>query len=74
MAVVFCYAYLTKTNHPRKEIAAMTKQEAKVYIQYIKVLLAMKGYDEDVLNEALDMADYALDPEPVVPDPRFHWI
>lgn len=52
----------------------MTKMEAKVYIQYIKVLLAMKGYDEDTLNEALDMADYALDPEPVVPDPRFHWL
>jgi hypothetical protein len=52
----------------------MTKQEAKVYIQYIKVLLAMKGYDEDVLKEALDMADYALDPEPVVKDPRFEWI
>lgn len=53
---------------------AMTKQEAKVYIQYIKVLLSMRGYDEDVLIEALDMADYALDPEPVVKDPRFEWI
>lgn len=52
----------------------MTKQEAKVYIQYIKVLLDMKGYTEKELDEALDMADYALDPEPVVPDPRFHWI
>ena len=52
----------------------MTKQEAKVYIQYIKVLLAMKGYDEDELKEALDMADHALDPEPVVKDPRFEWI
>ena len=52
----------------------MTKQEAKVYIQYIKVLLAMKGYEEETLTEALDMADYALDPEPVVPDPRFHWL
>ena len=53
---------------------AMTNQEAKVYIQYIKVLLSMKGYDEDALNEALDMADYALGPEPVVKDPRFDWI
>ena len=52
----------------------MTKQEAKVYIQYIKVLLDMKGYTEKELDEALDMADYALDPEPAVPDPRFHWI
>lgn len=34
----------------------------------------MKGYDEDELKEALDMADYALDPAPVVPDPRFEWI
>ena len=52
----------------------MTKQEAKVYIQYIKVLLAKHGCAEDILNEALDMADYALDPEPVVKDPRFEWI
>ena len=52
----------------------MTKMEAKVYLQYIKVLLAMKGYDEDTLKEALDMADYALDPEPVVKDPRFEWL
>ena len=52
----------------------MTKQEAKVYIQYIKVLLAIKGYTEPELNEALDMADYAIDPEPVVKDPRFEWI
>lgn len=52
----------------------MTKQEAKVYIQYIKVLLDIKGYTEKELDEALDMADYALDPEPAVPDPRFHWI
>ena len=60
--------YFTKGDN------AMTKQEAKVYIQYIKVLLSIKGYNEDVLNEALDMADYALDPEPVVKDPRFEWI
>lgn len=52
----------------------MTKMEAKVYIQYIKVLLAMKGYTEPELNEALDMADYAIDPEPAVKDPRFDWI
>ena len=30
--------------------------------------------EEKELDEALDMADYALDPEPAVPDPRFHWI
>ena len=59
---------------PRKGVLIMTKMEAKVYIQYIKVLLEMKGYTEDVLKEALDMADYALDPEPVVKDPRFEWI
>lgn len=52
----------------------MTKMEAKVYIQYIKVLLSIKGYDEDDLKEALDMADYALSPEPAVKDPRFEWI
>ena len=52
----------------------MTKQEAKVYIQYIKVLLDMKGYTDKELDEALDMAHYALGPEPAVPDPRFHWI
>ena len=62
------------SHQTRKEISAMTKQEAKVYIQYIKVLLAIKGYNEDTLNEALDMADYALDPEPVVKDPRLEWI
>jgi len=49
----------------------MTNQEAKVYIQYIKVLLSIHGCSEDVLNTALDMADVALDPEPVVKDPRF---
>lgn len=52
----------------------MTNEEAKVYIQYIKVLLSIKGYTEPELNEALDMADYALSPEPVVKDPRFEWI
>ena len=52
----------------------MTKMEAKVYIQYIKVLLDIKGYTDDALKEALDMADFALDPEPAVKDPRFEWI
>ena len=68
MTVCVCYDNDTKGDTP------MTKQEAKVYIQYIKVLLAMKGYDEEVLIQALDMADYAIDPEPVVPDPRFEWL
>jgi len=57
-----------------RKVIIMTTMEAKVYIQYIKVLLEIKGYTEDVLKEALDMADYALDPEPVVKDPRFEWI
>ena len=67
-----CLSHKHETN--TKGDSAMTKQEAKVYIQYIKVLLDMKGYTEKELDEALDMADYALDPEPAVPDPRFHWI
>ena len=49
----------------------MTNQEAKVYIQYIKVLLSIHGCSEDVLNTALDLADSALGDEPVVEDPRF---
>ena len=51
----------------------MTNTEAKVYIQYIKVLLMKHKCNEKVLDEALDMADYALDPEPVVKDPRFEF-
>lgn len=50
----------------------MTKHEAKVYIQYIKVILAKHGYDDDALYKALDMADVAIDPAPVIPDPRPH--
>ena len=49
----------------------MTNEEAKVYIQYIKVLLAMEGKNDAKLNEALDMADEALGPESLYPDPRF---
>lgn len=49
----------------------MTKQEAKVYIQYIKVVLSKYKEMDDTLEMALDMADNALGEEPVVPDPRF---
>ena len=49
----------------------MTNQEAKVYIQYIKVLLAIDGRSEDILNEALDKADEALGTESLYDDPRF---
>lgn len=49
----------------------MTKQEAKVYIQYIKVLLEIVGRSEDILNEALDKADEALGEEAYYEDPRF---
>ena len=49
----------------------MTNQEAKVYIQYVKVLLAIDGHDEDILNEALDKADEALGEESLYEDPRF---
>lgn len=52
----------------------MTNKDAKVYIQYIKVLLQMHKCSDDKLNEALDKADFALDPEPVIPDPRFERI
>lgn len=49
----------------------MTNQEAKVYIQYIKVLLSIHKCNEAVLDAALDMADKALGKDPVVNDPRF---
>ena len=49
----------------------MSNKEAKVYIQYIKVLLAIVGRSEDVLNEALDRADEALGAETLYEDPRF---
>lgn len=49
----------------------MTNEEAKVYIQYIKVLLSIHGCSEDVLTMALDKADLALGEKPVVDDPRF---
>ena len=71
---VLCLSHKTQIRFDTKGDSAMTKQEAKVYIQYIKVLLDIKGYTEKELDEALDMADYALDPEPVVKDPRFEWI
>ena len=54
--------------------SAMTNYEAKVYIQYIKVLLSKNGLTDESIIEALDMADFALDPEPVVKDPRFERI
>lgn len=49
----------------------MTNYEAKVYIQYIKVLLSIHKCNEAVLDAALDMADKALGKDPVVNDPRF---
>lgn len=58
----------------RKEITAMTKQEAKVYIQYIKVLLSIHGLDEEVLNTALDVADESLGTDSLYSDPRFEMI
>lgn len=52
----------------------MTHEEAKVYIQYIKVLLAMNGLNENILIEALDVADEALGPDTLYKDPRFEKI
>lgn len=52
----------------------MTNEMAKVYIQYIKVILSKYKEMDETLEMALDMADNALDPEPVVQDPRFLWI
>mgnify|MGYP007022144686 CR=1 FL=1 len=49
----------------------MTHEEAKVYIQYIKVLLSVHNLNEDVLDEALDVADVALGPDTLYKDPRF---
>lgn len=49
----------------------MTNEMAKVYIQYIKVVLSKYKEMDDTLEMALDMADNALGEEPVVPDPRF---
>lgn len=52
----------------------MTYEEAKVYIQYIKVLLSKHNLNESVLNEALDVADEALGPDTLYRDPRFEKI
>ena len=49
----------------------MTNEEAKVYIQYIKVLLSKHGYKDEALNKALDMADESLGPDTLYKDPRF---
>lgn len=49
----------------------MTNKEAKVYIQYIKVLLDIVGRSEDILIEALNRADEALGSESLYDDPRF---
>ena len=49
----------------------MTNEEAKVYIQYIKVLLAIDGHNDNTLNEALDVADNALGDKTLYDDPRF---
>ena len=44
---------------------AMTYQEAKVYVEYIKVLLEKEGLTDDTLKEALNAAMQALDYEPL---------
>lgn len=43
----------------------MTKFEAKTYIHYVKVLLAIHKLNESVLDEALSMAEEALTEEDV---------
>ena len=58
-----------------KEIKAMmTNEMAKVYIQYVKVILSKYKEMDDTIEMALDMADDALGEETLFPDPRFNSI
>jgi len=49
----------------------MTNKEAKIYLEYIKVLLSIHNCRDEKLDKALEMADDALGSESAVPDPRF---
>lgn len=49
----------------------MTAKEAKIYIEYVKVLMKIHNCGDEKISEALDMADKALGHEPAIPDPRF---
>ena len=73
----FCFICGTKWNYslgiwddmmniPKKGGAVMTYKDAKVYIEYIKVLLDNYGLNDVELTNALNAAQQALDYE-VIP-------